>query len=56
MLPDAEVVKVISEILEELELGNFTIKLNNRKILDAMMSNSDKSKKEGEHIMSNYKK
>lgn len=27
-----------------------------RKILDAMMSSNDRNKKEGEHIMSNYKK
>lgn len=36
MLPDAEVVKVISEILGDLEIGAFRIKLNNRKILDGI--------------------
>lgn len=36
MLPDAEVVKVISEILSDLEIGAFKIKVNNRKILDGI--------------------
>jgi histidyl-tRNA synthetase len=35
MIPDAEVLKVIVEILTELNLGNFLIKINHRKLLDA---------------------
>lgn len=35
MIPDAEVLKVIVEILSELNLGNFLIKINHRKLLDA---------------------
>ena len=36
MLPDAEVVKVVSEILTDLGIGKFRIKLNNRKVLDGV--------------------
>jgi histidyl-tRNA synthetase len=36
MVPDAEVVKVMEEVLEELEIGKFSIKLNNRKVLDGI--------------------
>ncbi|EGR34186.1 hypothetical protein IMG5_021010 [Ichthyophthirius multifiliis] len=38
MLPDAEVLKVIGEILSSLKLGaDFKIKVNSRKLLDAMI-------------------
>ncbi len=36
MLPDAECIKIACEILGELELGDFLIKVNNRKVLDGM--------------------
>ncbi|XP_058444126.1 histidine--tRNA ligase isoform X2 [Malaya genurostris] len=36
MLPDAECVKVVVEILTELDVGEFVVKLNNRKLLDGM--------------------
>ena len=36
MLPDAECIKICCEILTELELGDFIVKVNNRKILDGM--------------------
>jgi histidyl-tRNA synthetase len=35
MIPDVEVLKVVVEILTELEVGKFIIKLNHRKLLDA---------------------
>lgn len=44
MIPDAEVLKVIDEILTELELSQFTIKVNNRKLLDAMIEISGSPK------------
>ena len=46
MLPDAEVIKVMDEILTNLDAGPFIIKLNNRKFLDAMvqLSGCDASK------------
>uniref|UniRef100_A0AAG5DH22 histidine--tRNA ligase n=1 Tax=Anopheles atroparvus TaxID=41427 RepID=A0AAG5DH22_ANOAO len=36
MLPDAECVKVVAEILTELGVGEFVVKLNHRKLLDGM--------------------
>lgn len=36
MLPDAECVKVVSEILSELNIGEYVIKLNHRLLLDGM--------------------
>ena len=38
MVPDAEVLKVLVEILTDLQLGQFTVKLNHRKLLDAMLA------------------
>lgn len=36
MIPDAECLKIIHEILSELQLGEFLIKVNDRRILDGM--------------------
>lgn len=36
MLPDAECVKVVSEILTALQVGDFVVKLNHRQLLDGM--------------------
>ena len=36
MIPDAEVLRVMSEVLTKLEVGEFTIKVNHRKILDGL--------------------
>lgn len=38
MIPDAECIKIVYEILSKLELGNFTIKVNHRKLLDGMFA------------------
>ncbi|GAA6004769.1 histidine--tRNA ligase [Rhodotorula paludigena] len=38
MLPDAECLSLTCEILEALEIGDFTIKLNHRKILDGLFA------------------
>jgi histidyl-tRNA synthetase len=38
MLPDADVIKIAIDVLTELEIGNFKVKLNHRKLLDAIMS------------------
>ncbi|XP_015768330.1 PREDICTED: histidine--tRNA ligase, cytoplasmic-like, partial [Acropora digitifera] len=38
MIPDAECVKIVSEILTELKLGEFTIKVNHRQLLDGMFA------------------
>ncbi|BGP14605.1 Cytoplasmic and mitochondrial histidine tRNA synthetase [Rhodosporidiobolus nylandii] len=38
MLPDAECLTIACEVLESLEIGDFTIKLNHRKILDGIFA------------------
>jgi histidyl-tRNA synthetase len=37
MIPDADLLSVIIDILKSLEIGSFIIKLNHRKFLDAMI-------------------
>lgn len=36
MLPDAECVQLVHQVLSKLDLGDFTIKVNHRKILDGV--------------------
>lgn len=36
MIPDAEVLRIMYEVLSSLEIGSFTIKVNHRKLLDGM--------------------
>lgn len=36
MLPDVECVKATSEILKSLDIGDFQIKLNHRKLLNGL--------------------
>jgi len=36
MIPDCECVKIIAEILKRMEVGDFQIKINHRKLLDGM--------------------
>ncbi|CAC5373700.1 HARS [Mytilus coruscus] len=38
MIPDAECVKLVVEILTKLELGDFVVKVNHRKLLDGMFA------------------
>ncbi|KAL4229742.1 hypothetical protein ACF0H5_010131 [Mactra antiquata] len=38
MLPDAECVKIVAEILTQLDIGEFKIRVNHRKLLDGMFS------------------
>jgi histidyl-tRNA synthetase len=38
MVPDAEAIRIMVEALSELEIGEFIIKLNHRKILDGIFS------------------
>ena len=37
MVPDAEILKIVVEILTELNIGTFLIKVNHRKLLDAII-------------------
>ena len=36
MIPDAEVLKIVSDVFESLGWESYTIKMNHRKILDGM--------------------
>jgi histidyl-tRNA synthetase len=36
MIPDAEILRIVCEALTNLEVGEFTVKLNHRKILDGI--------------------
>ena len=36
MIPDAEIVSLVCTILSRLDVGEFTIKINHRKILDGI--------------------
>ena len=36
MIPDAEIISLICTILSKLDVGEFTIKINHRKILDGI--------------------
>ena len=36
MVPDAECVKIVKDILKAMEVGNFVIKVNHRQILDGI--------------------
>lgn len=36
MLPDSECVKIVADILKKVDLGDFQIKINHRKLLDGM--------------------
>lgn len=38
MIPDAEVLSLVCMILTRLEVGDFTIKVNHRKILDGVFA------------------
>jgi histidyl-tRNA synthetase len=38
MIPDADVIKVLTEILDSLQIGKYVVKLNHRRLLDAMMA------------------
>ena len=36
MIPDAEIIRIIDEVFTELKIGEFTIKINHRKVLDGL--------------------
>lgn len=38
MVPDAECVKIVTEVLDDLKLGEYVVKVNNRKLLDGMFA------------------
>ncbi len=56
MLPDAEVLSVVCEILTSLEIGGFVLKLNHRKFLDAMIELAGCEKRKFKSICSSIDK
>lgn len=56
MMPDAEVLSVVSEILATLDIGQFTIKVNHRKFLDAMVELAGCEKRKFKTICSSIDK
>ena len=38
MVPDSEALKLLTEILDELKVGNYKVKINHRKLLDGMFA------------------
>ena len=56
MIPDAEVLTVVIEILRDLEIGPFQIKVNHRKFLDAMVELAGCEKRKFKSICSSIDK
>lgn len=56
MLPDAEVLAVVCEILTKLDIGSFVLKLNHRKFLDAMIELAGCEKRKFKSICSSIDK
>lgn len=55
-MPDAEVLCVVCQILSGLDIGNFVVKVNNRKFLDAMIELSGCEKRKFKTICSSIDK
>ena len=56
MIPDADMLSVIIDILSSLDLGGFVIKLNHRKFLDAMVQLAGCEKRKFKAICSSIDK
>jgi len=56
MIPDADVLTVVCDILKTLNLGDFVIKVNNRKLLDAMVELAGCEKRKFKTICSSIDK
>lgn len=56
MIPDAEVVKVVVDILTQLNIGGFLLKINHRKFLDAIIDLSGCEKRKFKAICSSIDK
>jgi histidyl-tRNA synthetase len=56
MIPDAEVVSVVIEILTQLQIGGFVLKINHRKFLDAIVELSGCEKRKFKAICSSVDK
>ena len=56
MLPDAEVMSVVVDILTSLDVGGFVVKVNHRKFLDAMIELAGCEKRKFKSICSSIDK
>ena len=56
MIPDAEVLKVLIEILNQLDIGEYVVKINHRQFLDAMVELSGCEKRKFKAICSSVDK
>ena len=56
MIPDSEVLSVVCEILSALDIGAFTVKVNHRKFLDAMVELAGCEKRKFKTICSSIDK
>ena len=56
MIPDADMISVIVDILSSLDIGGFLIKLNHRKFLDAMIQLAGCEKRKFKAICSSIDK
>jgi histidyl-tRNA synthetase len=56
MIPDAEVLIVVVDILASLKIGNFLVKVNHRKLLDAMIDLAGCDKRKFKAICSSIDK
>ena len=56
MIPDAEVLALFNEILTKLQIGGFVIKVNHRKLLDAMVDIAGCEKRKFKAICSSIDK
>ena len=56
MIPDSEVLTVVCEILSSLDIGQFQVKVNHRKFLDAMVELAGCEKRKFKTICSSIDK
>ena len=56
MIADAEVLKVVDEILTSLDIGKFQIKVNHRRFLDAFVELSGIDKRKFKAVCSSVDK
>mmetsp|Transcript_27805 Transcript_27805/g.26856 ORF Transcript_27805/g.26856 Transcript_27805/m.26856 type:complete len:132 (+) Transcript_27805:71-466(+) len=56
MIPDAEVLKVVIQILSGLDIGGFIVKVNHRKFLDSIVEMSGCEKRKFKAICSSVDK
>lgn len=56
MMPDAEVLSVVTTILSQLDIGGFKVKVNHRKFLDAMIELAGCEKRKFKTICSSIDK